>query len=232
LNHVTVPAFMKALDAVEAMGEKANVLVVTNEGKFFCNGADMSAKIGKEQMKAWQKQLGQLFPRVLTYPLPTVAAVRGHCTGPSGLMFGLAFDYRAMSTDRGVMFMGGADMGVVFPPFTTEILKAKMDKYLQREIILFNAKRFGAEELAQHGVVDIAAPADEILPKALELAATLKPKGQGPARKALKGIKENVYKGVLEAMKAPMGKGGKGKRPSGQVYVPPAKDKEQTAAKL
>ena len=41
----------QALDAVEAMGEEANVLVVTNEGKFFCNGADMSAKMDKEQAK-------------------------------------------------------------------------------------------------------------------------------------------------------------------------------------
>ena len=69
------------------------------------------------------------------------------------------------------------------------------------EVILFNNKRWTASELAEHGFVDIAAPADELMGKALELAVSLKAKGQGPARMALGGIKQNVYKRVLDAMR-------------------------------
>ena len=34
-------------------------------------------------------------------------------------------------------------------------------------------------------MVDLVAPAEEVLEKALELARSLRPKGKGPARKAL-----------------------------------------------
>ena len=40
-----------------------------------------------------------------------------------------------------------------------------------REILIFNRKRWTAKELAEHGVVDVVAPADELLEKALWLAA-------------------------------------------------------------
>lgn len=119
--------------------------------------------------------------------------MKGHWTGPASAALGLAFDYRCMSSDRGLFFTGQ-----VTQPMVQEIIKAKCDDYLQREGMIFNNKRFGGEECAKHGAVDIAAPNDEILEKGLELAQSLVAKGKGPARKALGGIKRNVYKTILD----------------------------------
>ena len=69
--------------------------------------------------------------------------------------------------------------GIVSPPFNTELCKAKLDTYLLREVALFNRKRFEAQELFDHGVVDVVAPADELLPKALELALCLWRRSRG-----------------------------------------------------
>merc|ERR1719487_664664 len=141
--------------------------------------------------------------RLLTFPLPTIAAIRGHFCAAGGMM-GLCFDYRTMSTDRGVFFIPGVDLGVVYGPGVGELTKAKMDMHLQREVILFNNKRWTASELADHGFVDIAAPADELMGKALELATSLKPKGQGPARKALGGLHGRSVRGpCLRASASP-----------------------------
>ena len=44
-------------------------------------------------------------------------------------------------------------------------------------------------------------PSQEVLSTAMVLANRLKPKGQGPARHAMHGIKCGVYKGVLEVLR-------------------------------
>lgn len=220
LNHVTVGALLTALDAIEAAGDKVNVVVLSNEGKFWSNGADLrfADKGGADLQKLWNERMDQLLPRVLTFPLPTVAAIRGHCCAAGG-QFSCCFDYRCMATDQGVFFIPGVDLGIVYAPFNIELMKAKMDTELQREVILMNSKRWVGEELHEKGFVDIAAPKDELLGKALELAKSLKPKGMGPARAALGGIKKNVYKQVLDAIGV---KGApSGKRAEGHVYAPP-----------
>lgn len=227
MNHVLMGALVKALDAVEAAGQDANVLVVANEGKFWCNGGDLTMMDTKEVDKKSQKDAGRMLNEVMTrllgFPIPTIAAIRGHWTAGGGYL-GLCFDYRCMSSDRGVFFIPGVDLGIVYPPFSTELATAKLDKHMLREVILFNRKRWAAEELVAHGAVDIAAPTSELLEKALELAASLKPKGQGPARKALAGIKQNVYKRVLDAVHE-KGAGGAAfkNRARGVAYAPPAK---------
>ena len=59
----------------------------------------------------------------------------------------------------------------------------------------------------------------------LDSASTsLKPKGQGPARAALQGIKQNVYKPVFDAIHE-KGAGGEAmkNRARGVAYAPPPK---------
>lgn len=221
-NLVTLGAINKALDMIEE-DKNANVVVLANVGKFWSNGADLHFmdKGEKDKVKECNKLMRQTLARVLTFGLPTVAAIKGHFCAAGGMM-GLCFDYRVMSSDQGVFFIPGVDLGGVYPPFLIECMKCKMDNYLQREVIMFNRKRFVAEELAQHGVVDVAVHSSEVMAKALELATSLKPKGTGPARAALGGIKKNVYKTVLDSM-SEKGAGGGGPRIKGQVYAPPPK---------
>lgn len=200
-NPTTVKAFSQALDTVEAAGESmASALVVANAGKFWSNGFDLKYA-ASHATEDFQEKLNEIMTRVCCFPLPTVAALDGHWVAAGGMM-GLAFDYRVMASDRGFFFIPGVDLGLIYAPLQIALMKSKLSPEMQREVIVFNSKRWNGEALAQKGIVECAVPSKQVLAKAMELAASLKPKGSGGARKALGGIKRAVYKDVVEACAA------------------------------
>src|SRR5690349_4823251 len=89
-----------ALDRLVASTEPA-ALVTTGRGKFFSNGLDLDW-LGQnfDQHAEYVEQVQALFARVLTLPVPTVAAVNGHAFG-AGSMLAMAHGYRVMREDRG-----------------------------------------------------------------------------------------------------------------------------------
>ena len=93
-------------------------------------------------------------------------------------------------------------MGIVYSPLQIALMTAKLPKAVHRDVILFNIKRWTGPELEAAGAVDASVPATDVLPKALAIAESLKPKGQGAARSTLGGIKRRVYKDVLDALAA------------------------------
>mmetsp|Transcript_91534 Transcript_91534/g.294145 ORF Transcript_91534/g.294145 Transcript_91534/m.294145 type:complete len:119 (+) Transcript_91534:572-928(+) len=90
-------------------------------------------------------------------------------------------------------------------------MKAKLPADMHREVILFNSRRWSGADMLQRGAVETAVAAPEVLPRALALAAVLRPKGRGPARLALGGIKRVMYRQVLDALDSwvDMGYGGR-----------------------
>ena len=128
LNPDSCEALELALDAVEA-DVTATALVFRGEGKFFCNGIDMAwidyQETGEARAGGALQQLSpktashpiwsraeRLLARLLTFPLPTAAAINGHWVA-WGCMLGLAFDYRVMREDRGFMFVPAVDIGAM-----------------------------------------------------------------------------------------------------------------------
>ena len=73
-------------------------------------------------------------------------------------------------------------------------MKAKLPSALHRDVILFNARRWTAPELLAAGAIDAAEPSHQVLPKALQLAQSLRSKGRGPARKVLGALKRGLYR--------------------------------------
>lgn len=115
-NPVLVGALHKALDAVEKNDECCCV-VVGNAGKFWSNGMDLKFldSATDEENAAHEKRTNELMVRVMTFGIPTVAAISGHFCAAGGMM-GLCFDYRIMSSDRGFFFIPGIDIGLVYSP--------------------------------------------------------------------------------------------------------------------
>ena len=103
----------------------------------------------------------RLLARLLTFPLPTAAAINGHWVA-WGCMLGLAFDYRVMREDRGYMFVPAVDIGAVYSTGFTEMMRAKTSMPVFRDMITF-AKRFGAPELLQEGVIQAVADEDGLI---------------------------------------------------------------------
>lgn len=200
-NPVMVSALQAALDEVEA-AEEVQALVVTNKGKFWSNGMDLNFLDSAEGSAGAHlgKSVNELLARVCCFPLPTVAAFSGHWCAAGGMM-GLCFDYRVMASDSGFFFIPGIDLGLIYAPLQMALMKAKLPSSMHRDVILFNTRRWKGEDLLAQKVVDVAVPTSEVLTQALALAAELRSKGQGPARKALSGIKRGLYSEVLLALR-------------------------------
>jgi enoyl-CoA hydratase/carnithine racemase len=199
INPWLIAQLSAALDAAERKGAQA--VVVTGEGNFFCNGMDLqyiSANVA-DSTKI-QTQAENLLSRILTFPAPTIAALNGHFTAAGG-MLGLAFDVRVMASDgKGLFFVPGIDIGLVYSQGMTELLKAKLPQPLWNDSLCFG-RRFQCSDLLQHRVVNAAPPATELLSKALEMASGLKSKGKDEkTRQTLYGIKRNLYRPVVMAL--------------------------------
>merc|ERR1719183_3369363 len=136
-----------------------------------------------------QAEAEKLLARILTLGVPTVAAVNGHFTA-AGAMLGLAFDVRVMPSDgKGLFFVPGIDIGLVYSAGMTELMKAKLPQPMHNDVLCF-AKRYQCDELATLGVVNAAPVASNLLATAIEMATALKSKGKdAKTRETMHGIK-------------------------------------------
>lgn len=218
-----VAAVRKHLDDA-ASDDSVCCVLVKGEGKFWCNGLDLNwvDSHSPPEVAEHNANLNALFERVLTFPLPTVAALNGHWCAAGG-MFGLCFDYRVMNADAGFFFVPAIDLGLVYSSFQIELMKAKMPPHMHRKVIVYNSQRWTAQQLLEEHVVDEAVPGAEVGAAGERLARELRPKGRGGPRKAMAGIKANVYKQVISALREDSNAGmmKMGGRSKGHAYAPP-----------
>ncbi|CAJ1375601.1 unnamed protein product [Effrenium voratum] len=197
-NPELVSALSQALNVVE--GSDAKVLVITNNGKYWSNGMDLRY-LDQHEPDALQRSTNELMARLCCFPLPTLGAFRGHWCA-AGAMMGLALDFRIMSKESGFFFIPGVDLGLVYAPMQMALMKAKLPQSMHRDVILFNSRRWTAQDLLAAGAIDAAKPTQKVLPCAMAMAEALRPKGQGPARQALPALKRGLYHEVLQAVNA------------------------------
>ena len=195
-----VRAWNAALDEVErADGPKA--LVTIGSGKFYSNGLDLDWMLGEGSGHAneYLHSVLAVIGRVLVFPAITVAAVNGHAFG-AGAQLAVAHDYKVMRSGRGYFCMPEIDMKVPLHPGMTAILQARLSKRTVHEVIA-TGRRYAAEDALAAQIVDHALPEEQVLPRAIEIAAGL----AGKAHPAMRALKHGLYRGVLEAMEAKLG---------------------------
>jgi enoyl-CoA hydratase/carnithine racemase len=183
-NRTSIDALHGALDTVEASDGPAS-LVVTGEGKFFSNGLDLDW-MGTEEGRAdkvFFGELHRLFGRILSFPMTTVAAINGHAFA-AGAMLVTAHDKRVMRSDRGYWCTNEVDLGLPLTPGMSALLAARLPTMTAHQAIA-TGHRFPADEALAKGIVDGIAPEDEVLPRAIEIAADLASK-RGEIMRTLK----------------------------------------------
>lgn len=196
----SITAWNAALDEVEkAPGAKA--LVTTGTGKFFSNGLDLDWALAnrKDDFQDYLSEVLAILRRVLVMPCVTVAAVNGHAFG-AGAQLAMAHDFRVMRADRGYFCMPEIDMKAPLHPGMIAILKERMPKQTVHEVIV-TGRRFGGADAAGAGIVQEALAEDEVLPRAVAIAAGLAAK----ADPVMTRLKTDLYPGVVEALGAKMG---------------------------
>ena len=183
------------LDEVFA-AEPPRALVTTATGKFFSNGLDLDW-LGQhqDQVDDYVGQVHELFAKVLAAPVPTVAAIQGHCFA-AGAMLSLAHDWRVMRADRGFWCLPEADIRIPFTPGMNALIQARLTPATQSTAMV-GAKRFGGEEAFAAGIVDAAVPEDEVRSRAVALAA----EHAGKDGTTLGAIKERMYEAPLATLR-------------------------------
>ena len=189
-------------------------LVITGSpgSKFFSNGVDIAwltaAGRSLADAVAFLRSLYRFFGRLLAFPVPTVAAINGHAFA-GGCLLALCADYRVMRTQRGFVCMNEMDMppGPAAPgkygnadQKVAAILRAKVaDRQVLRDLLL-DAKRFPAEAALAAGIVDDVAPPEELVPRAVALAASRGRHGRVGKQRTLGVLKGEVYRDALEVL--------------------------------
>jgi enoyl-CoA hydratase/carnithine racemase len=183
-----------ALDRVEAT-EGPVALVTTGDGKFYSNGMDLDW-LATAQARAGEylQMIYRVLGRVLSLPAVTVAAVNGHAFG-GGAQFAVAHDFVIMRSDRGYWCMPEADLGLALTPEYMSLLRAKLTGQTLHEALI-TGRRYGGHDALAAGIVHQIASEDEVLPRAIKLAAEL----AGKHRPTLAEHKRLLYSDAISAL--------------------------------
>lgn len=176
---------------------QAQALVTVGTGKFYSNGLDLDWLMSHGDRADWYVgHVQALFSRVLTFPLPTVAAVNGHAFG-AGAMLAVAHDYRVMRSDRGYLCFPEVDIHIPFTPGMASLIQAKLAPQTA-VTAMTTGHRYGGEAAVAAGLADRAATEHEVRSAAIDLMRPLVGKDSG----TLGAIKATMFAATTAALAA------------------------------
>ncbi|MER5901201.1 MULTISPECIES: enoyl-CoA hydratase-related protein [Streptomyces] len=184
-----------ALDEVEKT-DGPRALVTAATGKFYSNGLDLEwLSAHADQHQDYVISVHELFARMLSLPVITVAALQGH-TFAAGAMFSLAHDFRVMRADRGYWCLPEADINIPFTPGMSALIQSRLAPQTAHEAML-TARRYGGSDAATVGIVDRAVAEDAVRAEAVEMAQAQLSK----AGDTLGTIKARMYGSALATLR-------------------------------
>jgi len=175
-NTTFTRAFDAALDEVEATAGPATLVTTSANEKFFSNGLDLKWVTSRGEhpggdRKVFNAEVMALFARLITFPLPTVSAVNGHCFG-AGFMIALCHDVRLMREDRGFLCANELELGFAIPEPELSLFHHKLPPPAFHQTVVL-AKRWNGPEALAAGVVQQVEAQDRLLPAAMATAEDL-----------------------------------------------------------
>ena len=170
-------------------------LVTVADGKFWSNGLDLDwLTANLDQAETYVAAVQSLFAEVLVLPVPTVAAVQGHCFA-AGAMLALAHDWRVMRADRGFFCLPEVDIQIPFSVGMDALIRSKLPVATAIDAMT-TGRRFGGSDAAAAGIVHRAVDEDRVLPDAVEIARPLAAK----AGDTLGTIKSRMFAEVVSRL--------------------------------
>ena len=193
MNALNVQVQEELRAAAHEAGARSDVAAVVLYGgeKVFAAGADIKemAAMSYADMVARSGALQSSFTAVATIPKPVVAAVTGYALG-GGCELALCADFR-VAGDNAKLGQPEIQLGVIPGAGGTQRLPRLVGPARAKDII-FTGRFVDAQEALAIGLVDAVVPADEVYPKAREMAGRFV---GGPAL-ALRAAKESVDRGL------------------------------------
>ena len=205
-NTTFVREFSEALDEVEASTGPAALVTSSSSAKFFSNGLDLDWLGSKDDnhrggdRKVFGEEFMALMGRIITFPVPTIAAINGHAFG-AGLMCALCHDIRIMREDRGFACANEVEIGMVIPNPELALFRHKLPMNTFFETVQL-ARRWTGPDALKAGVVQQTAGLENLMDTALTRAGELARLGAN--RDVYGKMKEAIY-GENAAINQPHG---------------------------
>jgi enoyl-CoA hydratase len=154
-----------------ARDEPAAVVLVGRD-RFFSAGMDLKAAptLSPPQQRATVDGINRLFLGWYSFPRPVVAAVNGHAVA-GGLILALCADHRVCASE-GQLGLTELRAGLPYPLAAISVVRAELTPSAARRLVL-GASLVEPPEALALGVVDEVRPADEVLPRAVEVATEM-----------------------------------------------------------
>ncbi|MBQ5570093.1 MAG: enoyl-CoA hydratase/isomerase family protein [Treponema sp.] len=199
LNSEVLTDLNELIDLVNADSD-IYALVLTGSGdKAFVAGADIGemSTLTKEEGEAFGKKGNDVFRRLETLPIPTIAAVNGYALG-GGCELSMACDIR-LCADTAVFGQPEAGLGIT-PGFGgTQRLARLIGPGMAKQLI-YSAKNIKADEALRVGLVNAVYPVEELMAAAEKLAATIARNAPIAVRACKKAINAGLEVGMDEAV--------------------------------
>ncbi|MEM8769453.1 MAG: enoyl-CoA hydratase/isomerase family protein [Pseudomonadota bacterium] len=204
-NTAFVREFAEALDEVEGSEGAAALVTRSSNEKFFSNGLDLDWLAAEGEHRGGDRavfgeEFMALMGRIITLPVPSVAAINGHAFG-AGFMAALCHDVRIMREDRGFICANEMQLGMKIPTPELNLFRHKLPANAFFETVQLARRWTGPDALAA-GVVQQTAELDALPAVALARARELAPLG---ANRALYGEQKERLFGENSVLDGPHG---------------------------
>jgi enoyl-CoA hydratase len=152
---------------------EARAVVIASAGNIFCAGVDLlrAAEGGSKYLRSIVAALDEMYEEIFLFPKPVVAAINGHAIA-GGCVLACCADYRVLAKGAGRMGVTELLVGVPFPPFAFEVLRATTSP-MHFPKFTASGETFDTEGALANSFADEAVNADRLLPRALEKAEQL-----------------------------------------------------------
>ena len=193
-NTTFVRAFADALDEVEASTGPAALVTTSTTEKIFSNGLDLEWRASEGDHRggdrdAFGKEFMAIMGRIITFPMPTLAAVNGHAFG-AGFMCALCHDIRFMRSDRGFMCANEVEIGMVIPNPELALFRHKLPMNTFFETVQL-ARRWAGQDAVTAGVAQKSVPLDTLVSASVKRASELAHLGAN--RKVYGTMKQSLF---------------------------------------
>ncbi|KAE8653697.1 Enoyl-CoA delta isomerase 1, peroxisomal [Hibiscus syriacus] len=201
LNPIRIDAIRSALNQIrsDSSSLSGSVLITTAQGKFFSNGYDLAwAGSSPDKIRLMSSKLGDLVADLLSFPMPTIAAITGHACA-AGMIFALCHDYIVMKKDRGFLYMSEMDIGLKIPAWFITVISCKIgDARVRRDVVL-RARKLTAKQAVESEIIDAAfETVEETAKGAVELGEELVKKGWNG--QVYSENRKELYKKILDKL--------------------------------
>lgn len=191
---------MHCLESLALDAGDTRCIILTGAGeRAFCAGGDLKERDGMSDA-AWTEQhlvYERMIRAVIDCPLPLIAAVNGAAFG-GGCELAAAVDF-VYASEKARFAMTETSLGIIPGAGGTQTLARAVGERRAKELIL-SARRFGADEARQWGLVNEVFAAERLLDETLQAASRIVANAPLAVRQAKQAIHHGLQMSLADGL--------------------------------